>query len=155
MVCSVMSEVFVTSPNGQLRYFASAIVADICSSGLALLMDIPPNGHSTLNVRNTYFHAVMYVRNTTTLECGVRIGCEFVHRLEWEPERMRTVRADCAGDARRSTHRFRLGGGNAGHLDSIRFKLFCSTFRSVVRRYTGPSALSDGDCAPPLSLARR
>ena len=97
MVCSVMSEVFVTSRNGQLRYFAPAIVADISHSGLALMMDVPPKGHATITVRNTYFHAVMYIRNTTTLECGVRIGCEFVHRLEWQPQRMRTVQLIAPG----------------------------------------------------------
>ena len=86
-----MSEVLVRSSSGVLRFFASAIVADISSSGLALLMDVPPNGHSMLHVRNTYFHAELYVRNTVRLECGVRVGCEFVHRLEWEPERVKSL----------------------------------------------------------------
>src|SRR4051794_18751777 len=88
-VCSVMSEVLVSSSTGALRFFASAIVVDISSSGLALLMDVAPKGHSRLHVRNTYFHADMYVRNTARLESGVRIGCEYVHRLEWEPERVK------------------------------------------------------------------
>jgi hypothetical protein len=90
-VCSVLSEVLVRSSTGDLRFFASAIVADISSSGLGLLMDLPPNGHARLYVRNTYFHADLYVRNTVRLECGVRVGCEFVHRLEWEPERVKSL----------------------------------------------------------------
>lgn len=90
-VCSVMSEVFVTSTRGNLRFFAPAIVADISNSGLALVMDVPPKGHTRLTVRNTYFHADMYIRNTTALECGVRVGCEFVDRLEWQPERVKAL----------------------------------------------------------------
>jgi hypothetical protein len=90
-ICSVMSEVFVTSTNGALRYFAPAIVADISNSGLALMMDVAPKGHTKLTVRNTYFHAEMYIRNMTSLDCGVRVGCEFVNRLEWEPERVRPL----------------------------------------------------------------
>jgi hypothetical protein len=45
-VTSVMSEVFVASgKSGQLRYFAPAILVDVSESGLALMMDIAPEGH--------------------------------------------------------------------------------------------------------------
>lgn len=72
----------MSSLNGSPRFFAPAIVSDISASGLALLMDMPPSGHSRLHVRNTYFHAEMYIRSIVRLQSGVRVGCEFVHRLE-------------------------------------------------------------------------
>jgi hypothetical protein len=90
-VCSVMSEVFVRSTNGYMRYLAPAILADISASGLALVMDFAPTGHQTLHIRNSYFHADVYIRITVPQDRGVRVGCELVSRLEWQPERFRTL----------------------------------------------------------------
>src|SRR3954447_25719840 len=86
-VCSVMSEILVVSPGGRLRYLAPAIVADISASGLALVMDAVPRGVTKLRVRNTYFEADVFVRNTMPTDNGFRIGCELLRPLEWVPGR--------------------------------------------------------------------
>jgi hypothetical protein len=86
-----MSEVFVASgKSGQLRYFAPAILVDVSESGLALMMDIAPEGHHIIHVRNKYFDAAVVIRNVTRLEVGVRIGGEFTKTLQWKPEKGRS-----------------------------------------------------------------
>jgi hypothetical protein len=84
-VCSVLSEILVFSPDGHLKYFAPAIVADISASGLSLNMDLAPTGANKLRVRNSYFEADVYVRNRIDTGAGFRIGCEFLRPLEWLP----------------------------------------------------------------------
>lgn len=86
-VCSVLSEVLVNS-NGHLKYLAPAILADISSSGLSLVMDVAPRGISRMLVRNAYFEVDVYVRNITATNAGFRVGCEFLRPLEWLPDRI-------------------------------------------------------------------
>lgn len=82
-----MAEILVMS-GGHLKYFAPAIVADISTSGLSLIMDVSPRGANKLKVRNTYFEADVYVRNTDATDCGYRVGCEFSRPLEWLEDRV-------------------------------------------------------------------
>lgn len=82
-----MSGVYVSSGGlGHLRYLASAIVIDISDSGLALQMDLSPECHGVLYVKNYYFEVEVEIRSTTPLEAGVRVGCKFTSELQWKPD---------------------------------------------------------------------
>ena len=120
---------------------------DISSSGLALLMDICPTDDSRLHVRNTYLHADMYVRNMVRLDCGVRVGCEFVHRLEWEPERVKNLRRESC--VPKSAGGLGLGRDGAGRFESIGLELLCPPF-GMCSASTRARARSPKTCARPL-----
>jgi PilZ domain len=86
-VTSVMSGVYVGSGRmGHLRYLGPAIVIDISESGLALQMDLSPERHNLLYVKNYYFEVEAEIRSITPVEAGVRIGCQFRSELQWKPE---------------------------------------------------------------------